>query len=407
MTQYENDDKYSKFIKGKSTQSDYPEEDEGRKRGMIDIADIKSFALMFAELTKYPLMYLCCDFITFRVGMRIHGNYDAEQFLSRYGNIYYLLSNVLFVSVCCILLSLSGHSIISKFSMFRDIKSLTSWKEKSIKSRFKRLKKKSKELFRKGITVKHVILQYLIHFFVGVAMGGLFLSAVYFLERVGLMSMIRENAFIRMNRNRMIGAFTFCFMVPLAEEIIYHAHNMTVLRKDFGVIKSSVLVTLVYLLFHFKTSLVILYVPIVFMMSVVFDKTRNIRNSALYVSGQPVSAREEKANIISIKDRLRNGTRNTIVNDTKRSNEVNVSTENHNITKLHLGTSAGSKPDITYSLLINTGFHMTLIGGWMICFVQNDIYRAFVRWDNVMLVMVICAFLLHRFIVKQHILEDV
>lgn len=406
MTQYENDDKYSKVVKETSGQNDLSADVSKHDRSIWEIVDIRTFSLMLIECVKYPFMYLCCNFIAFRGGMWLHDYSEAEQFYSRYGNIYYFFGNVLFLTIYYLIQSFSGSSR-SRFCIFGDIRSLTKKGEKTIKSGLKRLSKKSKELFRKGITTKHVARQYFVHFFTGIIMGGLFLCVVVYLRRAGVVKSLQTMSMVRMDSNFLIGAVTFCFIVPLTEEMIYHAQDMIVLRRDFDLYRSSILVSVIYFLFNMKISLIVLYIPAIFMMNIVFDKTRNIRNSVLYTSGQHMTARVEKGNIISIKDRLRNGTRNDILNDTQSDVDDAKGYVDNDKKRLPFGRSVSAKSDITYSLLVNVGFHIALLCGLTVSFYRSELYEVLTRLDNVMLCTAIFLFVLHKFLFKRYFTEEI
>ena len=395
---------------------------------------------IFANIIKYPLLYSACIFLSLRLGMILQKNMSEEEFCSSRGNIYFLLGNLLFLLVYNTVLLKYGRSIRTECSFLRDFKLLYHNNKKGIKAKFARLAKRSKKIFSKDVTARRVGVQYLYHWFAGLSLGALFTGLFLLLNDPALyIKSFDDSGVIRTGGYEYVGIFTFVFVIPFIEELIYHAHNMTVLRRDFTALKSSSIVMAIYLLFHFGNGVACLFVPVIFLINLIYDRTQNTRGIADYVAGRSVKscvrASRANGNIISLKDKAVKVRRRRYkeksegvlgiesTSDCSVKEDLNIETRmaeavndfNTNgvqdvnaaikITDFYSERLAGSKPDITYSFLMNTGFHFALSVGWIVINHYGALTKNHTGKQLLIFMVVISVFIIYKFIKKQHMFE--
>ncbi|OON86306.1 hypothetical protein BXO88_08500 [Oribacterium sp. C9] len=399
--------------------------------------DINSAMNMFMEVMKYPIIYVLCINLTDYLGKTLTRGMAEEEFYTGKGNIYHLLGNILFLFVITILLRSRGRSFRSQFSLFRDHRLLCHAGKKNLKADIKAAAKRCKRIFSKGITAKSVRVQYLMHFFAGITLGlmfmGIFLLAT---DSSQYIRCLNDAGLIFRGSYELIGLLTFVFLLPFIEELIYHANNMTVLRKDVTAFTASFMVTVLYMLFHKGKTFAVLFIPVMFLISLVFDRTQNTRHIGDYVSGRTSKSQAAgtaaKDKIISIKDRVgKNRKLRFKEKSTDRTLHLakngdvridgNIDIEVHtaeavndlggikdtnkefNITDISSERPDSAKPDITYSLLMNVGVHMSLAVGWVfISYHEAEVGRIFSKQVLIFLV-IFSVLILYKFIKKQHL----
>ena len=441
MEQFDNQDKYTKI---KKRRTPYEKLKIFRKNTCDDIKalrgkDIGSAMAVLTDIMKYPVLYLLCIYAVFKLGLMVNSGMSEEQFNISKGNVYHLLGNLVFLLILDILLKRSGRNLRSEFSLFRDYRILCHMKGKSLKAKFKGLAKKGKKIFSKGVTAKSVGAQYFLHFVAGIALGTLFLSLFLMVyDGEAYIRCLYEVNFIRGGRFELTGLMTFILVIPFIEELIYHAHSMTVLRKDVTVFTASVIVTVLYMLLHTGKAFTLLFIPVIFLISLVFDRTQNTRNIADYVAGRSskslFTGSVSKDKIISIKDRVGKGRKRRFVGKSSNNSlgldktkdvrvDGNIDMEGHlaeavndlggihdsdkeyNITDFSSERPEGAKPDITYSLLMNVGYHLMLGAGWIsISYRKAAVDRIFSR-QVLMFMIIVSVLILYKFIKKQHLFE--
>ncbi|ETP71715.1 hypothetical protein UYO_2337 [Lachnospiraceae bacterium JC7] len=439
MEQFDNNLNLQKFRKRKTP---YDALKKLKKNTSDDIKtlrakDISVSMSVFLDIMKYPFVYFVCIYGGRKIGYLLNQGVTEEQFLISMGNVYFLFGNLLFLLVYDLLLRRTGRSLRTEFSLFRDYRLLSHKGCKSLKAKFNSFAKRGKKIFRKGVTAKSVGAQYFLHLLAGITSGFLFLGLFLLVsDRDTFIFCFDDAGFIQKGQYELLGLMTFIFAIPFIEELIYHAHNMTMLRKDVTVFTASGMVTVLYILFHSGKTLTLLFIPVIFLMSLVFDRTQNTRNIADYVAGKYskslFTGTEGKDKIISIKDRVGKGRKRRFTE--KSANKTlslekpkdmmidgNIDMETHmaeavndlgsiqdinkeyNITDFSSERLEGAKPDITYSFLMNVGFHLVLGIGWLLInYHEAEVGRICSR--QVLIFQVILSVLiLYKFIKKQHL----
>ncbi|SFG19068.1 CPBP family intramembrane glutamic endopeptidase [Oribacterium sp. WCC10] len=364
------------------------------------IGDTKALFKMLSDVLRYPFLYMLCVFFAYQAGLLLNMGMTKEDFYGSYGNVYYLIGNVLFLFIYHIILTGNGRTLWSEFSLFRDFKILVHMTEKGFKARFKRLMKRFRDIRHRKMTARKALLQYVLHFLTGVSCGLLILGVFLLLkDRDAYIRLFEDSGFIWRGGNEYLGILVFSLIVPFIEELIYRVHNMNALRKDVTIITAAVMVTVVYAFFNIGSLFTIMIMPVVLLMNCVYDRTQSARNMSYYMAGH--AARKafvssgKGDNIISIRDRMKKGRKTRYINkektkamslnesvDVSVGEDMDVKTQmaeavndfngrqdvekNHNITDFSMERSIGAKSDITYSFLMNTGLHLTLGSGWYI-----------------------------------------
>lgn len=399
--------------------------------------DLNALIVGFMDIMKYPVIYLLCLYGGEKIGFLLNQGMTEEQFLTDRGNLFFLLGNVLFLFIYDFLLRRSGKKLRTEFSLFRDYRLLCNKGGKGLKSKFNNLSKRGKRIFRKGVTAKSVGAQYLLHFFAGMVSGLLLLGLFLLLSGSdSYLACFPDAGYIYEGKLELVGIMVFICVIPFIEELIYHAHIMTVLRKDITRFTASLMVTAIYVLCHSGKSLSLSIIPVIFLMNLVFDRTQNTRNISDYVAGKyskslfTVSAGKDK--IISIRDRVGKGkrksfaekdasktlslekTRNVMlhgnidmetnmaeaVNDLGGIQDIN---KDINITEFSSGRIEGTKPDITYSFLMNVGFHLMLGCGWIMIRHHETEILSICSKQLLILQIILSVLILYKFIKKQRL----
>ena len=444
LEQFDNRDRYTKIKNIKSIKPPYEALKRFKKNTCDDIKalrakDVSQAMTVFMDIMKYPVIYLLCIWGTQKLGMIMGQNMPGDFLGIGMDNILYLSGNLLFLLVLHVVLKASGRSLRAEFSLFRDYRLLRHSKGKSLKAKFKGLKNKGKRILMKGVTAKSVGTQYFLHFFAGVSLGVLFLGLFLMLSDVDAFSRCMEEAgYIRGGSKDLAYIITFAFIIPFIEELIFHAHNMTVLRKDVSVYTASIIVTVLYMLFHTGKTFSLLFIPVMLLISFVFDRTQNTRNIADYVAGRSsksmFTGSVSRDKIISIKDRAGKGRKLKFtgknanralnleetkgveidgniemetnlceaVNDLSGRKDLN---KEYNITDFRSERPETAKPDITYSLLMNVGFHLMLGAGWIYIRSRGAAVGGIFSRQALMFMVIVSALILYKFVKKQHLFE--